>query len=178
MKRAALFAATGVLWCMYALLFLTDPNYQDPASAADWLTVLSYSAGLFALAFAFPALAQLMGSLGVFRVSLVPAVGAALAGLGNLLEDGLQMDWASLAYALGGGLVMVGFVVFTVALAVAGRGRLRLLAAVPVAQLIGMQLLQKVPAIGVLVLVAWLTAAVLALGLPTRTAAPTAPASP
>jgi len=178
MMRAALFTATGVLWCAHSLLFLTNPNYQDPVSAADWFTVLSFSAALFALAVALPVLAQLIGRRDVFRVSLVPAAGAALAGVGKFLEDGLQPDWVFWAFALGGGLVMFGLVAFTVVVVVAGRGRLRLLAAVPVAQLIGMLLLQKEPAIGVLILAAWLMAGALTLGLPTRMAAPSKPTSP
>lgn len=60
---------------------------------------------------------------------------------------------------------------------VAGRGRLRLLAAIPAAQLIGVQSLHEA-AVGVLILAAWLTAAAVILGLPTRTAAPAAPTSP
>lgn len=176
MLRAALFTVTGVLWCASSLLHLTDPNYQHPASAADWFTVLSFSTAALALAFALPMLAQLIGGQGVFRVSLVPAVGAALAGLSNLLEDALQLGWAFWPFVLGTAVVVVGLVAFTVVVVVAGRGRLRLLAAVPAAQLIGVPFLHEA-ASGVLMLAAWLTAAALILRLPTRTAAPAAPTS-
>lgn len=177
MLPAALFTVTGVLWCASSVLLSTDPNYQHPAAAADWFTVLSFSAALFALAFALPMLAQLIGRRGVFRVSLVPAAGAALAGLSNLLEDALQLGWAFWPFVVGTAAVVVGLVAFTVVIVVAGRGRLRLLAAVPAAQLLGVPLLRE-PAIGVLLLAVWLTAATLILGLPTRTAAPAALTSP
>lgn len=177
MLRAALFTVTGVLWCASSLLLSTGPNYQHPASAADWFTVLSFSAALFALALALPMLARQIGRQRVFRVSLVPAVGAALAGLSNLLEDALQLGWAFWPFVLGTAMVVVGLVAFTVVVVVAGRGRLRLLAAVPAAQLIGVPLLHEA-ASGVLLLAVWLTAAALIVGLPTRTAAPAALTSP
>ena len=95
MTRAALFTFVGVVWCVRSLQSFADPEYQDPVSASDWFAVLSFSAALFALALALPLLAQLLGSQAVFRVSLVPAVGAALSGLSNLLEDALQMGLPS-----------------------------------------------------------------------------------
>ena len=149
---------------------LTDADFQDPESAVDWFTVLSFSAALFALAFALPMLAQLIGGKVVFRVSLVPAVGAALAGLSNLLEDALQLGWAFWPFVLGAAMVVVGLVASTVVVAVAGRGRLRLLSAVPAAMLIGVPGLHEA-GVGVLILTAWLAAAALVFYRPRRTAA-------
>lgn len=179
--RAALFTVTGVLWCASSLLvLLTDADYQHPESAVDWFTVLSFSAALFAVAFALPMLAQLIGGQVVFRVSLVPAMGAILAGLSNLLEDALQLSWAFWAFwlfILGTAVIVVGLVAFTVAIAVAGRGRLRLLAAIPAATLTNAIYLREAGG-GVLMLAAWLAAAAMVLGLPTRTVARSAPTSP
>ena len=106
-------------------------------------------------------------------MSRVPSVGAAVSGLGNLLEDALQLDFAFLLYAAGNVLTMVGLIAFSVVGAVAGRGRRRLLAAVPAATLIGWFLFESGG--GVLILAAWLAAAATALGSRAPTAAQTAP---
>lgn len=184
MLRAALFTVVGVVWCANSLHSFTDPEYMDPESASDWFAVLSFSAGLFALAFALPMLARLIGGRVVFRVSLVPAAGAALAGLSNLFEDALHWagppgssGWAFWLFILGTAVTVVGLVAFTVVVAVAGRGRLRLLAAVPAATLIDVLFLHEAGG-GVLVLAAWLAAAVMVLGRPARTAAQAARTSP
>ena len=176
MLRATLFTFVGVVWCVRSLQSFADPQYEDPVSASDWFAVLSFSAALFATALALPLLAQLIGGRAVFRVSLVPAVGAALAGLGNLVEDALQVGFAGLFYGVGAGLTGLGLIAFTVAAAVFGRGRHRLLAAVPAATLIGWSLFESGG--GALILVAWLSAAAMALDRPARTAAQTTPGSP
>jgi hypothetical protein len=176
MLRAALFTFVGVAWCVRSLQSFADPHYTDPVSASDWFAVFSFSAALFATALALPLLARMVGGRVVFRVSLVPAVAAALAGLGNLLEDGLQIEVAGLFYGVGAGLAWAGLIAFTVAIAVSGRGRRRLLAAVPAATVIGWSLFESGG--GVLVLVAWLAAAAIALDRPARPATQTAPGSP
>jgi len=168
MLRAALFTFVGVVWCARSLQSFADPEFQDPVSASDWFAVFSFSAALFALAFALPMLAQLVGGRVVFLVSLVPAAGAALAGLSNLLEDALQMGFAFWLFVVGAALAQVGLIAFTVVVAVIGRGRLRLLATVPLATLIGFFLFESGG--GVLILVAWLAAAAVTLAQPTRRA--------
>ena len=168
MLRAALFTTVGLLWAVRSLQEFADPNYYDPVSAADWFAVLSFSTAWFALAFALPVFAQLVGGRVVFRVSLVPAAGAALAGLSNLLEDALQMGFAFWLFVVGAALAQVGLIAFTVVVAVIGRGRLRLLATVPLATLIGFFLFESGG--GVLILVAWLAAAAVTLAQPTRKA--------
>ena len=171
MSRAVLFTITGALWCANSLVVLTHPNYQDAASATDWFTVLSLSAALFALALTLPTLAQLIGRRGVYKMSLIPAAGAALAGLSNLLEDALHMSWAFWFTALGLAAVDLGLLALTIMFAVTGRGRLRLLAAVPAATLIDVLFLHEAGG-GVVVLVACLGAAALAVSRPAPTAAP------
>jgi hypothetical protein len=176
MARAALFTCVGVVWCVRAFQSFADPQFQDPVSAADWFAVFSLSAALFALALALPLLAQLIGGRAVFRMSLVPAVGATLSGLGNLLEDALQIGFAGWLYLAGNTLTMVGLIALTVVGAVVGRGRRRLLAAVPATTLIGWFLFESGG--GLLILAAWLAAAAIALDRPARTVARTAPGSP
>lgn len=106
--------------------------------------------------------AQLVGSRNVFLVALVPAVGAALGGLSNLLEDALQLGYAFWPFIVGAATTLIGLVSLTIAVAVVGRGRRRLLAAVPAATLIGILLFENGG--GVLILAAWLAAAAVALG--------------
>ena len=173
MTRAALFTFVGVVWCVRWLQSFADPKYEDPVSVADLLAVLSWSAALFALALALPLLAQLIGGRAAFRVSLVPAVGAALSGFSNLLEDAFQVGFGFWFYAVGTTLMVVGFIAFAVVVAVVGRGGRRLL---PAAILIGLLLFGSVG--GVLVLAAWLAAAAMAHRRPVPTAAQTAPTAP
>jgi len=159
-SRAALFTVTGVILCVRSLETFTDPDYMDPRTAADWFAVLSFSAGLVGLAFALPLFAQLADGRAVFRMSLVPAAGFALAGVSNLLEDGLQLDVAFWFFVAGSLLSLVGLIAFTVVLAARGRGRRRLLALLPAATLVG-QLLFSVGG-GILIMAAWMVAAALA----------------
>jgi hypothetical protein len=105
----------------------------------------------------------------------VPAVGAASSGLSNLLEDALQMGFAFWFFVVGTALTGVGLIAFTLGIAVVGRGRRRLLAAVPAATLTGLLLFESGG--GVLILAAWLAAAAMALAGPAPTAAKTAPAA-
>lgn len=161
MSRPILFVVVGVLWCARSLQSLTDPAYTDPGNVWDWLAVVSFSAALFALAVALPAFAQLVGGQLVFVVSLVPAAGAMIAGIGNLLEDGAQLEWAGdWLYLPSVTLFVLGLIALTVTIAAAGRGRARLLAAVPALTLVG-GLLEAGGA--VLVLAAWLAAASMAV---------------
>jgi hypothetical protein len=176
MLRAALFAFVGVAWCVRSLQSFADPHYTDPVSASDWFAVLSFSAALFATALALPSFAQIVGGRAVFRVSLMPAAAAALAGLGNLLEDGLQVGAAGVFYGAGAGLTWVGLIALTIATAVSARGRRRLLAAVPAATMIGWSLFESGG--GILILVAWLAAAAMALDRAARMDTQPAPGSP
>ncbi len=162
MLRVVVFAATGVVWWAYTVvLAFAHPDYQQAETLVDWLAVLSFSAGLFALAFALPMFAQLVGGRSVLQVSFVPATGAALAGFSNLLEDGLHLGWAFAAFVLGALLIVAGLTIFAFAISASQRGRRRFLGAVPLATLVG-QL--AVPAGGGILLGgAWLAAAAIAL---------------
>jgi hypothetical protein len=161
MSRSALFVFVGVAWCVRSLQSFADPAYTDPETVSDWFAVLSYSLALFAVAFALPLLAQHTGGgPAVVRVALIPAVGAALAGLANLLEDALQLGFAFWFYGAGGALTALGLIAFTLAIALTGRGRARLVAVIPLMTLIGWLLFESGG--GVLVLAAWLAAAAIA----------------
>ena len=173
MLRAALFAVVGVGFFVRWLQGFTNPNYQTPASVSDWFAVLSFSASLIALAFALPILARLTGERVVFRVSLIPAVGAALGGVSNLLEDGLQLGWAFWLFVLSLWINVFGLAALAVVVAFIGRGGRRLFAAIPAATLVGQLLFPIVG--GVLMLAAWLAAAAFALGRPAPSEPPASP---
>lgn len=161
---------------MRSLQSFANPEYTDPETVSDWFAVLSFSAALFAVAFALPLLAEYTGGgLAVVRVSLIPAVGAACAGLGNVLEDALQLGFAGWFYGVGGAITGLGLIAFTLAIAVAGRGRRRLIAAIPLATLIGWSTFESGG--GVLVLAAWLVAAAIAVQATQRAKAQAVPAS-
>ena len=165
MLRAALFTVVGVgffvLWVQ-----MLDPGHQIPEAPSNWFGVLSFSALLIALAFALSTFARLIGGRVVFRVSLVPAVGAALGGVTNILEDGLHIEWAFYAFVLSLAIIDLGLLAFTVVVAFTRRGGRRLLAAVPAATMAGVLLFPVVG--GILILPAWIAAAALALGRPVR----------
>jgi hypothetical protein len=160
--RPALFIAVGVGFGVLWLHSLTGPDNQDPVSVSDWFATLGFSVALIGLAAALPVFGRLFGEPVVFRVSLVPAVGAALGGVANILEDGLQLGWAFWFFVLGSGLSVLGLAALAVVIAFIGRGGGRLMAAVPAGTLVG-QLLFPVGG-GVLMLVAWLGAAAFVLG--------------
>jgi len=103
-------------------------------------------------------------------------VGAAFAGLSNLLEDALQMRFAFWFFIVGTVLTILGLIAFTLVVAGVCRGRRRLLAAVPAATLVGVLLFEEGG--GVLIAAAWLIAAAISLRLPARTTVQAAPTSP
>ncbi len=166
MARVALFVAVGILWCVRSLQSLAEPEYWDPVSVADWLAVFSFSAALFALAVALPLLARIIGGRAVFWVSFVPAAGAAVSGVGNLLEDALQLGAGNVFYVVGGLVFWVGLLVWTLVVAVTAVGRRRLMALGVVVTMIGLVLYESGG--GVLVLGAWLAAAFVAVRQQTR----------
>lgn len=163
--RAALFAVVAIL------VFIVWLRSPEPMS--EWPKVLSFSAALCGLAFALPTYARLVGGRALFRVSLVPAAGAALGSVSNIMEDGLQLEWAFWLFILSLVIIDFGLFAFTIGVAFIGRGRRRLLAAVPAATLAGVLLF---PVGGfVLMVAAWVAAAALALGRPERSDAHASP---
>jgi hypothetical protein len=171
--RAIYFAVVGVVF--FAHWVATDPTSEGSDHMQDWAYVLWFSAALLLLAFAVPLYARLIGGRTVFRASLVPAAGAALASLSNVLEDGFGMDWAFFVFVLGTAGLVFGLLALTAVIAIGRGGAHRLLALVPAGTLAA--ILFSVLAGGVLMLITWLAAAALALALPRRAAA-RAPSTP
>ena len=166
MLRAAFFTAVGVTFFVFWLI--TDPSFEEKDTQDEWPQVLAFSAVILTLAFAVPLLAQLAGRRDVFRLSLVPAAGAALGSAANIVEDGLRMRWMFFGFVLSTSIILLGLLALTVALVRRGRVRARLLAVVPAGTMAG--LIFFVYAGGPVLLVTWLVAAALALVAPKATA--------
>ena len=159
MPRAALFAVVGVLVLVHWLV--ADPGNGVSEKQSEWIFVLVFSAAVAGLALAVPVFARLTGGAVAFRVSLVPAGGAALSSLANVLEDGLGLGWAFVPFVAGSAVVGAGLVALAAVIAFAAAGGPRLAGAVPAVAAAGLGL--YVIAGGILMLLAWLLAAAMAL---------------
>jgi hypothetical protein len=125
--------------------------------------VLLFSAAIACFAVALPEFARMWGGRGAARVASVVAAGALLASVANVFEDGFGVDQAFWAFVAGTGVIVAGLMVLSVVLAISGRPRI--LAIVPAACLIDILFLHPVGG-GVLVLLAWLFAAVASIRPP------------
>ena len=170
-KRAALFAFFGVAF--FAHWLVVTPSFEASPTQGEWPYVLWFSAIILTLAFVVPQFAQLVGGSFPFRASLVVAAGAVLSSAANVLEDGLKMDWAFLAFIAGLVIIYIGLLALTLALV--ARGRMRQFALVPAGTVAA--LVFYVFAGGPLMLAAWLLAAALAL-VPLRERSATVPTTP
>jgi hypothetical protein len=168
-SRAALFALVGLVFFLHWTL--ADPSYEVSESQDDWSFVLGFRAAILLLGFAIPVFAQLVGRRLVFRMSLIPAGGAILASLSNLLEDGLHMDWAFFGFVLGSAIILLGLLAPTGAIALGGRDSHRYSSLIPAGTMAA--LIFYVTAGGILMLATWLAASSVVLVLPTGTAAQT-----
>ncbi len=162
--RPALFALVGVSFLAHWVI--ADPSYDVSETQDDWPYVLGFSAAIGSLAIALPLCGKLVGGRGVFRVSLVPAAGAALDSVANIFEDGLGMEWVFFVFVLGSAIMLLGLLALTIVTAYVGHGAYRLLALVPAGTMLG--IIAYVVAGGPILLVTWLGAAVVALALPAR----------
>jgi hypothetical protein len=106
MIRATLLVVTGLLLgACSAVQQLFAPNFQDPSTPVDWFTSLSLSVAFFGAAICIPWLAHAIGGRHVLGAALVAALGLILAGVANILEDPLDMEWAFFAFI--GGLLVI-----------------------------------------------------------------------
>ncbi len=123
--------------------------------------MVGFSVALCLLAAALPAYASLTGDRAAFKTSLVPAACAGVAGVGNFLEDGLSWSWASWAYVGGVLSLLLGLLGLAVTMALRAGDSGGFLAAVPVGTLLGLVLFE--PTRGVVMLMTWVAAAVIAV---------------
>lgn len=99
----------GILWLLRAAVALSEPAYWDASSGADYLAVAAYSAALLGL---LPALLALHGRQwgragrpGTWGFAAA-CVGAAAAGIGNLVEDWFRVEFAGPMLYLPGVLLL------------------------------------------------------------------------
>lgn len=158
MSRLAVFVITGVLWAVHSIVTVIRPGYRQPIAQGDWPGVLLFSAAIFSLGLSLPMLARWIGGRVVVRVALAIAAGAGLAGVSNLLEDGLGWGWAFWPFVAGTAVIVLGLLILTVAVATTGGESVRYLAVVPAACLLDVLLLHESGG-GILVFGAWCFAA-------------------
>lgn len=173
MLRATFFTLIGTAF--FAHWVITDPSFEGPVSQ-QWPHVLGFSGAILTLAFALPVFGRMLGGRWVLRLAFMGAAGAALGSVGNIVEDGLQMDWAFWSVILSLLIIELALLGLTAVIGLTGRGGHRLLALVPAGTLAA--IIFYVWAGGVIMLATWLAAATVALALPMRPAGLTAPTSP
>ncbi|WP_138419416.1 hypothetical protein [Sinomonas gamaensis] len=101
-------SAALVLFARWLLALIIDVRYWHPDDPDDYAAIALTSAGLFLLAAtlwllrAADDLATDQTRRGVWRWSLaVGAFAAVVAGLGNLAEDWMRVQWAGWAFIIG-----------------------------------------------------------------------------
>ncbi|MDH4346513.1 MAG: hypothetical protein OEW31_09280 [Thermoleophilia bacterium] len=171
LARASLFVTVGIAFLAYWVL--ASPSHDFVRT--EWAYVLGFSAVLIALAVALLVLGRMAGGRWVARLSLVAGGGAALSGVANVAEDGLELTWAFWGFVVGTTTVVVALAALTVAAWVTGHGWSRLAAVVPAGTLIGVVGFVEVG--GVVMTTTWGVAAVLALVLPASAATPASSSS-
>src|SRR6266568_165897 len=102
--------ADGLVWLAYGLITLEfAPSYGSATRFIDYVAVGLYSGGLLLLAVALAAIhARQTGRAGLLfeRVAFLVAIaGATLAGLGDLVEDGLR--FAAAGWVFFGGMLLL-----------------------------------------------------------------------
>lgn len=153
--RSAFFALTGGV--LFAYWALGKPSFAASPSQSEWPTVLWFSASLALLALALAMFGRLAGGGWAARLALVASGAVACSSLANILEDGLDLDWAFAVFILGELVALISLVALTVVLAATSRGTGRMLAVVPAGTALGLILF--VYAGGLIMLVTWLAAA-------------------
>jgi hypothetical protein len=117
----------GGLSLANAAIGLADTDSDDPQSAGDYAAIVVFSAALVGAAIASGSLRRLGAARSRRAAGLglaTAATGGALAGIGNLLEDGFGVSAFGLLFALGGLILIIGLLAAGVALTIAPGWRL------------------------------------------------------
>jgi hypothetical protein len=133
---------------------LANPSFNQTDSQSDWANVLAFSALVFALMAGAGALGRALSSAAsVRRLTLALFAAGSLAALTNIVEDGLGVEKAFLAFALLTGFQLLALITLAIALGLSVGGPRRLLALAPLASAAG--LLAYVNAGGPILLATW-----------------------
>lgn len=120
LSRVAILALTGVAWAARSLqAILFDPDYWDPVTANDYVSIYLYSAAWLLTAASVLILREVAHpERGLSAVILVVAVACTVTGVANGIEDALGVSGFGLLYVVG----IVSSVIGMVAIAVMLRG--------------------------------------------------------
>jgi hypothetical protein len=150
-----LFAVVGI----HGLVFwvVVHPSTQSTYAQRQWPNVLWFSALLLSLGIAVLVFGRMVGGRAVVRWATIAAAVVSLAGLVNIVEDGLRVEGAFLLFVLCTLTFNIALITLTVGIARSAPDRYRLFALVPAGTLAG--ILFFVAAGGPIFLVTWLAAA-------------------
>lgn len=162
--RPALFVLTGIT--LFAYWTFGRPTFEATESQSQWPTVIWFSATLALLALALVVFGRMAGGRWATRLALVAGVAMGVSSAANILEDGLDLDWAFAVFILGELVALVSLLALALVLAATRRGTARLLSIVPGGTALGLILF--VYAGGPIMLVTWLVGAAAAVRLTTR----------
>jgi hypothetical protein len=112
MLVATVYVLTGLVWTGRSLLeVLAHPDYWDPSTSLDWLAIWSYSLAFALLALTIPLLARDSQAGRLVDVTAVAAgLAAALASVGNVVEDAFAVTGASTFYVIGALGTLIGLI--------------------------------------------------------------------
>ena len=120
----------GGLWAARSLIGFQNPEYWNPVTTLDFVSIWLFSACFLTLAPAILLITRLAPVRAVNAIAAVVALAAVGAGIANGAEDGLDVRWAGTLYILGSLTTFFGTLALGIALASAGYRRLGVLVAV------------------------------------------------
>jgi hypothetical protein len=114
---AALVSLAGIL------VGLSDPAYYDPVTAIDYLAAALNTAGPFAASVVLVVWWKVVPVRRARWLVLGAAISVFVMGLGNFIEDVLELDWGGDLFTFGFGAFALGAVAGIVTLTASGRWR-------------------------------------------------------
>jgi hypothetical protein len=96
-----LWLATGVAWAASSLILLARPTYWDPRTILDWAAVIAYTVAWLLLAPSIVLVSRLAEARRAHFLGTAIALAAVVAGVANIIEDGLGVAGASEWYVYG-----------------------------------------------------------------------------
>ena len=106
----------GGLWAARSLIGFQNPEYWNPVTTLDFVSIWLFSACFLALAMFL--IARLAPVRAVYAIAAVVALTAVGAGIANGAEDGLDVRWAGTLYVLGSLTTFFGTLALGIALEV------------------------------------------------------------
>jgi len=140
LARVVILVLTGFAWGARSLQAFAHPAFTDPVTPFDWLAVVGFSGAFFLTAAGLLVLREsALPGLNITVATAVIAVACVIAGLMNLLEDGLGFAGLGPVYAVSALVAWLGFFVIA---GMIGVSKDRSLAFVPLLTGIGFALFE------------------------------------